>query len=639
MKLEKTAALTSRAAIIQILVTAVLYAAMILVVKQGLQVARGVEFRVATFIPVVSGMVFGLPGAIGAGIGNFLVALVLHSSKNSLLLNFFTSVGNFFLAYLPFVLWYGYDGKAASLYVYNARSFRKLIGIMLLTALNFSALVSSAVAYFYRVDIPDTLIITFSNNFLFPIIIGAPLLLLWRQRMGVVFCEVRSDGRHAGYQLPALVALTAFNVIYLAVAANKFVGPFEGGAALAVNIALMAYICTLPSDYTPNKLEMTNYRSLEVDMTMRLFCSADTIVLLLMLGAVLLSGDSITQWRSVKTWRLFYSYLFVAFGVIFFGMYRILRSTGRKFTDRLKIISAAAYDYIEHGTHKEHFFDREIDFNSLVTINEIDVLEHSLNEMNRDIHHYIDDLRSAIREKEAIQAQLDIAAGIQRGVLPRLQEVAAGQTAWAVWATTIPARSVGGDMYDCFWVDDRHLAVMIADVSGKGIPAALFMMVTEALIKNNARLADPAAIVARTNDTLADGNEEVLFVTMWLGVLDLDTWTMRYVNAGHNPPLLWADGRTEWIRPLSGPVLGLMGDMEYESFEFFLPPGAHLLLYTDGLNEAENGKGEFYSNERLEECFSRAASPDEIYDDIQKFVAGAPQSDDLTYLWLERRGE
>ena len=166
------------------------------------------------------------------------------------------------------------------------------------------------------------------------------------------------------------------------------------------------------------------------------------------------------------------------------------------------------------------------------------------------------------------------------------------------------------------------------------------MMISQSLLRQNAYEMPLAEAIRQTNDALVRNNEQCLFVTVWLAKLELSTGNISYVNAGHNPPLLAeldGCGQPHLLDELSGPVLGLMPDIPYTRHSALLPPGHKLLIFTDGLNEAENQQNEFYGDDRLRESFLKAKSPEEIMADIARFVGDAPPSDDKTYLWIERR--
>jgi sigma-B regulation protein RsbU (phosphoserine phosphatase) len=204
-----------------------------------------------------------------------------------------------------------------------------------------------------------------------------------------------------------------------------------------------------------------------------------------------------------------------------------------------------------------------------------------------------------------------------------------------------PAKEVGGDFYDFFLVNDGTLAVIVADVSGKGVPAALFMVVAKTLIKNNAQSGiSPGEVFEKVNEMLCEGNETGMFVTAFMGYLDINTGRFRYVNAGHTPPILITDGKCRVIGVKPGFVLAGMDGIRYKEDELAMRTGDALFLYTDGITEAVNPQEALFGQSRLTEAVDKVAdSPlkdftDEIKSEIDHFADGAEQADDITMLVL-----
>lgn len=245
-------------------------------------------------------------------------------------------------------------------------------------------------------------------------------------------------------------------------------------------------------------------------------------------------------------------------------------------------------------------------------------------------------------DKQQIASELSVATHIQTSMLPRIFPAFPAQKEFDIYAMTNPAKEVGGDFYDFFLVDDDHLAVVVADVSGKGIPAALFMVIAKTLIKDHAqRGTSPDVVFTEVNRLLCEANDEGMFVTAWLGVLELSTGHLSYVNAGHNPPLLRrAGGGYEYLRTRSGFVLAGVEETRYRSCSLELAPGDALFLYTDGVTEATDAEKQLYGEERLATALNshKDYAPKELLsavrDDVEAFVGQAPQFDDITVLSL-----
>ncbi len=248
-------------------------------------------------------------------------------------------------------------------------------------------------------------------------------------------------------------------------------------------------------------------------------------------------------------------------------------------------------------------------------------------------------------ERQRIETELDVAKRIQADMLPCIFPAFPGRQEFEVYATMNPAKEVGGDFYDFFMVDERHLAIVVADVSGKGVPAALFMVIGKTLIKDHTKPGTGLGeVFAEVNDLLCESNSEGLFITAFEGVLDLVTGEFSFVNAGHEIPFISRGGMAyepHKIRP--GFVLAGMEGMKYEVGHFSLEPGEKIFQDTDGVTEAQN-KGEMlYGMERLTRVLSACGDKPPakllaaVKEDIDGFVGEAPQFDDITMLCLEYR--
>ena len=279
----------------------------------------------------------------------------------------------------------------------------------------------------------------------------------------------------------------------------------------------------------------------------------------------------------------------------------------------------------------------------VVTNDEIGDLATSFNNMAISLEQYIKDLTTMTAEKERISAELDVAKHIQSSMLPCIFPPYPDRKEFEIYATMQPAKEVGGDFYDFFMVDDEHLAIVMADVSGKGVPAALFMVIGKTLIKDHTNSSsDLGDVFSEVNNMLCESNSEGLFITAFEGVLNLKTGEFRYVNAGHEPPFIAHAGdkfSVYKIRP--GFVLAGMEDIRYKSGTLQLNPGDNIFQYTDGVTEATDADNKLYGMERLENVLNAnlGRSPNDILPaikkDIDQFVGNAPQFDDITMLCLE----
>ena len=283
------------------------------------------------------------------------------------------------------------------------------------------------------------------------------------------------------------------------------------------------------------------------------------------------------------------------------------------------------------------------------TGDEIEHLAVCFNAMTDELQTYMKNLTAATAEKERIATELSVARDIQLGALP--QDFLQDKPSIQLYATMSAAKEVGGDFYDFYMLDENHLVLAMADVSGKGVPAALFMMRAKTTLKNLVLMArvpdDFAAVMTLANRELCQDNEEMMFVTVFLAQLDLTTGELIYVNGGHNPPLISHQGRYSYIAEDRGkPALGALEDAAYEAHRLWLAPGEMLFLYTDGVTEAMAVDKKLYSEERLQktlDSIDRKASVREILAAVRKDISvhaeGAEQSDDITMLGLRYCGK
>lgn len=250
------------------------------------------------------------------------------------------------------------------------------------------------------------------------------------------------------------------------------------------------------------------------------------------------------------------------------------------------------------------------------------------------------------KEKDRIDNELSMATRIQAETLPNIFPAFPDRKDFTVYATMRPAKEVGGDFYDFFLVDDKHLGIVMADVSGKGVPAALFMMVSKILIQNSALLKNsPGEILEIVNQQICSNNPEGMFVTVWYGCLDLESGNLTAANAGHEYPIIKRpDGHFSLVKDKHGLVIGAMENKKYMEYELQMEPGSKLFIYTDGIPEATNAENELFGTDRLVAALRKVEdeNPTEILGRVNaavdEFVKGAPQFDDMTMLCLEYKG-
>jgi sigma-B regulation protein RsbU (phosphoserine phosphatase) len=282
--------------------------------------------------------------------------------------------------------------------------------------------------------------------------------------------------------------------------------------------------------------------------------------------------------------------------------------------------------------------DTEISVN---THDEIAELGRSVNKMTRDIKDYIQNLSAVTAEKERISAELEIAAHIQSNMLPNIFPPYPDRPEIDLYGLMRPAKEVGGDFYDFFFLDHDRLALVVADVSGKGVPSALFMVIAKTLIKNNAQSGlSPAEVFEKVNTTLCWNNKADLFVTAFLAYFSLKTGELTFVNAGHNPPFVCHTDGAETLKVTPGFVLGGLEGIKFSEGQTKLQTGEVLFLYTDGLTEASNIDGQMFGKDRVIKALDDDQAQNvqslvmTLKNDVDSFVGKAEQFDDMTMLAL-----
>ena len=281
---------------------------------------------------------------------------------------------------------------------------------------------------------------------------------------------------------------------------------------------------------------------------------------------------------------------------------------------------------------------------------EIGQLALRFGEMQDSLKRYMDNLRSVTAEKERIGAELNVATQIQADMLPRIFPPFPEKKNIMLYASMQPAKEVGGDFYDFFLLDPDHLAFVIADVSGKGVPAALFMVISKTLLKNRAMQGgSPAEILHDVNNQLCEGNEAEMFVTCWLAICDLSTGRIVAANAGHEyPAVCGPDRHFELLKDRHGFVLGGMRDVRYRDYEITLERNGGFFVYTDGVPEATNSENQLFGVDRLLEALNeqKPFHPKDLLEHVgasaMAFAGAAPQFDDMTmvgFIWLGSDGD
>ena len=314
---------------------------------------------------------------------------------------------------------------------------------------------------------------------------------------------------------------------------------------------------------------------------------------------------------------------------------------GRRLLHPLQIITKEASRFASENEMRDEKLSSVIK-----NRDEIGQLARAIDQMEEQIQSYVEKITSITAEEEKMRTELSLAARIQLEALPGTFPAFPDRNEFDIYASMKLAKDVGGDFYDFFLVDDDHLCLVIADVSGKGIPAALFMMVSRTILANIAMMGmSPKEVLEKANEAICANNKEEMFVTVWLGILEISTGKVTAANAGHEYPVLKKpDQDFEILIDKHGFVLGGMEEVKYREYEFDMEPGAKLFLYTDGLPEATDNEQNMFGVELMMDALNESLnlSTKEILDHmkgrVDGFVGSAPQFDDLTMLCIEYFG-
>ena len=307
----------------------------------------------------------------------------------------------------------------------------------------------------------------------------------------------------------------------------------------------------------------------------------------------------------------------------------------------LNIINAETARFSVENTAAEHKLQDRIR-----NRDEIGQLAGSIDRMEEQIETYITDITQITAERERISTELSLATRIQAAFIPHIFPPFPHRPEFSLFASMDPAKEGGGDFYDFFLIDEDHLGLVMADVSGKGVPAALFMMASKIILQSCAMLGQsPAEILTKTNEAICSNNQEGMFVTVWLGILELSTGKLKAANAGHEYPIFkQPDGNFELYKDRHGFVVGGMSGVRYREYEIQMEPGSKLFVYTDGVPEATNAEKELFGGERMLTALNEEpdAAPETILKNVRRavdgFVQEAEQFDDLTMLCITYLG-
>ncbi|MEG1360458.1 MAG: SpoIIE family protein phosphatase [Clostridia bacterium] len=539
------------------------------------------QVRPASGLGPVLGLFFGVPAILGCALANIIADMAVTTDPATLLTWFTVQV---IYNATPYLLWYVIFRKRAYPFP-RLDSAGKLVAYLCLAIFD-ALLVSTLLIPFEPATMVafDIHLIHALNNIVFLVYLGIPLLILLDR---LPIHPLPPPWVSVAYVQRAHMNLT-----------QKVVLAFTAAAAVAT-IGIVALL------YAPNlTTDSTNYAQLIGDMYVSI-----TRLTLLVLAPLLL----------------------------------VVRFFEHRLTKPLEVLTQAALDNVNqvegHDDGQGEFVAKPLCEKGIHPRDEMRLLFDATNEMNADLARYLNELSAVTAEREKAAAELDIAHRIQLSAVPREFKQFDERHSLGVNGFIRPAREVGGDFYEVFEMDERRVAFVIGDVSGKGVPAALFMMRAQSLIKEHLLThADMGLAITQVNRELCERNDAMLFVTVFACVLDTSTGQVSYVNAGHNPPSILREGQREYLACRPGFVLGGLESITYRVGTIELKPGDGVVLYTDGVTEACNAAEELYGEARLE-CLLKTCDLqgeqdvlNRVVADVDAFAGEAPQADDITLL-------
>ncbi len=600
------------------------------------------ELRPASALPPVFGMMFGPWGALGAALGNLVSDIIAGYTPDVYLIGF---IAQFLYGFVPYKLWYTVriTKESTKPRINTVKNLIKFVGIIFITSTMMSVLLGTFLEALNITNMATASTLMFEfNNFDFSMILGILIITLANIYNIKMYKPKKSKKTYIPPQIFdfLLILATIIGVIYSIYSA--IVGPSQYIVPLTIIIYLMVFTYV----FKPITKEIKEKKSfIQISLTEKIISFFIVIgaTVAILTGIIAFHTNPTNIVNTMEFWEIVYITIALILGLFYILSIIFLWYIEKTITTPIETISQITDDYTSSNEHIE---------NSAPTIekierytddkDEIGILANSLKKMVINLENYMKNLKHVTAEKERINTELDIATKIQSSMLPNEFPAFPNKPEIDVRAIAEPAKEVGGDFYDFFLIDKDHLAIVIADVSGKGIPAALFMVIAKTLIKNNAQSGNtPEKVFINVNNQLCEGNEQNMFVTAWMGVLEISTGKFTFVNAGHNAPILKAKDDYSWLKSKPGFVLGGMEDIKYSQNEIFLKPGDRIFLYTDGITEAINKDEEAFGEERLFKAINKKGSSeisnvlDSVKNKIDIFVGDLDQFDDITMLILE----
>lgn len=586
----------------------------------------------------VFGLLFGPWGALGTATGNLITDIIGGYSPWDYIPCFFV---DFIFAYLPYKLWYVFALKKKRVSAPKLNSVYtlfKFLGIILFACVVYSSLImilltNSGIASLLSLTTLKYIL----NSFDFAFIFGIFFIIVFNMKK-IKFTSPKINKfpkiNDKYYHLTMILSLILIFSYFIVFGDNlKALNSYLDNIWAYVIIGLLLFYINIP--VKNNIINARSYYSSMIEKIVLIFLVFTLLFILLF--AIASYHQILTEIGLIGSTFSVLLYMDIALFTFYLPGIVVLAYLERKVTTPIELFANTAKNYVNA--------DNKIDKSANLISNyaqyakdtgEIGDLANSFTKMIKDLENYMENLKQVTSEKERITAELNVAKKIQESILPKDFP---NNNDFEIVASMCPAKEVGGDFYDFFDIDDDHIAIVIGDASGKGMPAALFTVIAKSLIKDHLQLGEsPSDTFKSVNNQLCENNKESMFVTAWAGVLELSTGKFTFVNAGHNHPLLKKTGLDyQWLNSKPGLVLGGMEGINYKENEIYLAKGDELFLYTDGVTEAHNEHDDLFSDDYLlkvinEKYLDINAVLSYIYDKIDEFKGSREQFDDITML-------
>ena len=579
----------------------------------------------------VFGLLFGPYGALGAVLGNIVIDHIGGFTPIEILPSAIFSFGVSCLAYK---LWYsGFKtDKITKPKLDNIYHLSLFLSIMIICGIIYSAIHGKLVGLIISTDIIDFFTPSYFLNFVNGAFIFGIVSLFISDKIDFIQTPKTTKKAFNRKLYRILFYLLLISGIIAFITSEFDMGKnFIIGEIIVLGILLFAYL-TKPFEYEIQP----NDENTMIESIMRNFL---IVTLALAILGILVSIFSYKYVASLDA-NIFITLLpLLIITDVFIILFFIPGMIIFRYIERKLIKPISSFSKIENFINENEKIEAEglLDIYSeyINEKNEIGTLARSYSKLIEHNNNYIENIREIESEKERINAELDIATKIQAAALPT---EALETDEFIVNGYSHPAKEVGGDFFDYYMIDDDNLAIVIGDASGKGVPAAILAMITQVIIKQLIKHeTDPSKVLCSLNNQISVNNSESMFITIWLGIYNKSSKKIIFSNAGHNPPLIKKNGEFKYLDIDTGLVLGIMEDFGYVKEEITLTN--ELVLYTDGITDANNNRNEMYGEDRLLKFFNEFKSDEgpiiPLLNDISEFTEDAEQYDDMTLLYLK----